>query len=201
VQRLEGIEQRVVADPDGKNRRLVVRGQLPSRPDPFRATRSIDKGGAFLAAEVDLKLGNAQDGVFAGLVLERAPTGTTGRVEFQVKFGYDSGKPYLLIQDGTMQARNEADRARFEPVRLAPTIDPTKPHRFGLAVAAKSDGNRRLVLQASIDGIVVHEREIGQLTPTTSNPVLVGLLVEGRPGKQVEVTCDDFRLVRRMEGT
>jgi tetratricopeptide (TPR) repeat protein len=177
---------------------LVVQGKLPGA-DVVRASRELEKSGAFLRAEVTLWFGPEHEGApFCGLVLtSRGPGAVQGTPEFSARLGCRDRQPLVQVEDGNQAHARDDEKKNFEPVLLARKVDPAQPNRLALEVFPLGADDKRFVLKAFWNGDLVHERPLNRLSRGTQSPLLIDLRVEGRPGTTVHVRFDDYRLERR----
>jgi predicted Zn-dependent protease len=168
--------------------RLVVRGKF-SQAKPAEASRVQPKAGNFLAAEALVQLGPEHDAKLAVLQLSTQSRRGTD-TDFQVQFGFRGKTPYLRIVDGAEPVQPEIDAA---------DVRAYDPHRLALQVVPKEEGSQSFVLQALIDGRIVHQQELTKLRRGTPSPLSIDLFVEGGPNQNADVAFDDFRLVRRKD--
>src|SRR5690606_34080390 len=175
---------------DRKSGRLVFRGRTDGQDGALR--RRVEHAGDFVAAEVTIERGAADQSSFAGMRLlvgreTRAP-------ELQVRLGFDRGQPILQIQDGENRATTAEAQAKFEP-RPLDVGATTGPQRLRLEFVPDGDG---FVLLAAWNDRVVGEEKITRVRRASRQLALnVDLQVKGARG-EVDVAFDEFRLRQRQ---
>jgi len=200
----EGVNGGVRAEPDGEALRVLGRFSNPGQP--VFAGRVLPTAGNFLGAEITVTLGREDQSKLAGIEISTKSRGSSRGsgssergTDFRARLGVRSRRPYLVIEDGdASRARSEEQRKLRDPVELGgPAVAAGHPVRLELRVVQR-EGDK-FGLQAYVDGEMVHERGIEKLRRKTSIDLAVDLLVEASQGARVDVTFDDFRLVRRRE--
>lgn len=179
---------------------LRMQGRMREAGRPVFARRVQPTAGKFLRAEVTMTTGAGDHSKAAVLEISMAGSGRNS-TEFRARIGKDGkGQAFLLIEDGTPdRARDDEDRQRWDPVALpVPAPAAGKAQTLALAVTPDETG-KRLVLEAYWDGDLVHQRPLDRINAKSSSPLFVDLLVEANADEQVDITFDDFRLVRRRE--
>ena len=135
-------------------------------------------------------------------VLEIATQTRRGRSEpdFRARLGFRDQRPQLLIEDGDVErARDDEERAKWDPVELTDvTVAPGEGQRLVLQVVPREAAGK-FSLRAYWNGDLVHEREVEKLHAKSKTELTVTLLVAGAQSAEVDVSFDDFRLVRRRE--
>lgn len=189
------IEQCGTLKPYIEDGRLVVRGKFGSPAKVVKASRILEKAGNFIGVETTIQLRADHNSKFAWLALStQSQKGRSTDSDFRVEFGFRERSPYLRIVDGRTPTGDPP-----EPVKLDLELAPFEPHRLALQVIPKDEQAKSFVLQATIDGQLVHEQELNRLRAGTSQELSIDLGVEGITGQQADVSFDDFRLVRRKD--
>lgn len=174
---------------------VVLRGRLEQEAV---LRRVVEPAGDFLAVEVDVTRGAADQCSFAGIQLT---VGREGRAtSLSVELGYSAREggivPALRILDGDpSRAQGKPEElARFEWRELRSVGSATGPQRLRLEVVPKEKvGDDELVLRACWNGEQVAEEELQQLRRKTRPPLQVDLVVQANR-RDVDVSFDSFRL-------
>ncbi len=179
---------------------LSIRGILKQPGRSVIARRVQPTGGNFLAVEVDMEINPGHRARDAFLQVGFPKKSAEGTSDFSVSFGVHDKKPYLLIEDGDRrQARDQAQRENWEPVRLSGGLNTLDPIRLALRVIPRDEVGRRFMLRAFWNGRLVHERKIERLNSSTRTELNIDLVSRGTVGQEADVLFDNFLLIRRKE--
>lgn len=182
---------------------LEFRGTFDSKSEVWvRRQGAVPIGGGFVSAAVTISERAAATGAqgFSGLRLRGADRrGGAGEPEFQVDFGLHEGTRFLRIVDG--RTADPDQEAAQEPVALqVEDMNLRVSQRVELRVDPPESGGGQATLVALWNGVEVHRRPLNWLRPNTRIELYADLVVRGRRGgSELDVSFDDFRLVRRKE--
>jgi tetratricopeptide (TPR) repeat protein len=176
---------------------LVFRGKLSrTGSGEVFAERlgAVRNGKNFLAVACTLQCGAGQpagDG-FAGLRIEMQRGG--GGHELRVQVGIREGQPFLRIEDGRSDGREEIVQQQLQVA----DFDRLAAHQLELRVVPRGEAqSRALALQVRWNGLVVHQHDLKMLTGNTSTELKTALFASGSKGSDIDVRFDDYRLERR----